>query len=107
MDDAGAANGHWKTTTFIAALRHNGVTAPFVLDGRSMANVSSLMSKRCLLQHCRANPIEMMFSKLKTLLRRASERSIEALWNRIGELLDRFPQNECENYFKAAGYEPT
>jgi transposase len=25
--------GHWKTTTFIAALRHNGVTAPFVLDG--------------------------------------------------------------------------
>ena len=53
------------------------------------------------------NPIEMLFSKLKTLLRRASERSIEALWNRIGELLDRFPQNECENYFKAAGYEPT
>ena len=41
--------------------------------------------------------------KLKTLLRRASERSIEALWNRIGELLDRFPQNECENYFKADG----
>jgi hypothetical protein len=33
MDDAGAANGHWKTTTFIAALRHNAVTAPFVLDG--------------------------------------------------------------------------
>ena len=26
--------------------------------------------------------------KLKTLLRRASERSIEALWNRIGELRD-------------------
>jgi transposase len=26
-------HGHWKTTTFIAALRHNGVTAPFVLDG--------------------------------------------------------------------------
>lgn len=26
-------HGHWKTTTFVAALRHNGVTAPFVLDG--------------------------------------------------------------------------
>jgi transposase len=25
--------GHWKTTTFTAALRHDGVTAPFVLDG--------------------------------------------------------------------------
>jgi len=26
-------HGHWKTTTFIAALRHNRVTAPFALDG--------------------------------------------------------------------------
>ena len=25
--------GNWKTTTFIAALRHNRVTAPFVLEG--------------------------------------------------------------------------
>jgi transposase len=32
------------------------------------------------------NPIEMAFSKLKTLLRKASERSVEALWTRIGEL---------------------
>src|ERR1700730_577532 len=36
------------------------------------------------------NPIEMAFSKLKTLL--ASERSVEALWTRIGELLSHFPQ---------------
>jgi transposase len=26
-------HGHWKTSTFVAALRHNGVTAPFLLDG--------------------------------------------------------------------------
>ena len=26
-------NGHWKTTTLICALRYDGVTAPFVLDG--------------------------------------------------------------------------
>jgi transposase len=25
--------GHWKTTTFTAALRHSGLTAPMVLDG--------------------------------------------------------------------------
>lgn len=25
--------GHWKTTTFTAALRHDGLTAPLVLDG--------------------------------------------------------------------------
>ncbi len=30
---ASAPHGHWKSTTFIAALRHDGVTAPMVLDG--------------------------------------------------------------------------
>jgi hypothetical protein len=25
--------GHWKTTTFVAALRLNGLTAPMVIDG--------------------------------------------------------------------------
>jgi len=25
--------GHWKTTTFTAGLRQDGITAPFVLDG--------------------------------------------------------------------------
>ena len=25
--------GHWKTTTFLAALRHDGLTAPCVFDG--------------------------------------------------------------------------
>ena len=50
------------------------------------------------------NPIEMAFSKLKTLLRRAAERTRDGLWNRIGELLDCFTQDECANYFAAAGY---
>lgn len=26
-------HGHWKTSTFVAALRYNGVTAPLLLDG--------------------------------------------------------------------------
>lgn len=26
-------HGHWKTSTFLAALRHDGLTAPCVLDG--------------------------------------------------------------------------
>ncbi len=50
------------------------------------------------------NPIEMAFAKLKTLLRQAPERTRDSLWNRIGELLDRFTPNECTNYFRAAGY---
>ena len=50
------------------------------------------------------NPIEMAFAKLKTLLRQAPERTRNGLWNRIGELLDRFTPSECANYFRAAGY---
>jgi transposase len=30
---AGVPHGHWKTTTFIGALRLEGMTAPMVLDG--------------------------------------------------------------------------
>jgi transposase len=30
---AGVPHGHWKTTTFVGALRQNGMTAPMVLDG--------------------------------------------------------------------------
>ena len=39
------------------------------------------------------------FAKFKALLRRASARTIEALWQRIGELLDEFSAQECANYF--------
>jgi transposase len=30
---AAAPHGHWKTTTFVAALRADGLTAPLVVDG--------------------------------------------------------------------------
>ena len=52
------------------------------------------------------NPIEMVFAKLKTLLRKAGERSIAAVWNRIGSLLTQFSPSECANYIRHAGYEP-
>lgn len=50
------------------------------------------------------NPIELALAKLKTLLRRAAERSVAALWDRIGLLLDAFTAAECANYFRHAGY---
>lgn len=52
------------------------------------------------------NPIELAFSKLKALLRKATERTVEALWDAIGRILDTFSPDECRNYFKAAGYDP-
>ena len=50
------------------------------------------------------NPIEQAFAKLKTLLRKAAERTVEATWKRIGALLQTFTPQECANYFRNAGY---
>jgi transposase len=52
------------------------------------------------------NPIENAFAKLKALLRKAAARTIEDLWNAIGDALPLFTPHECANYFTAAGYEP-
>lgn len=134
--------GHWKTTTFTAGLRCNGLVAPFVLDGPMNGDAFLVYVQQILVpaltpgdivvmdnlaahkvQGVRArieaagasllylppyspdlNPIEMAFSKLKALLRGAAERSVEALWTRIGQLLDAFSAEECTNYFRHAGY---
>lgn len=53
------------------------------------------------------NPIEMMFAKLKTLVRKAEERTIEATWRRIGSLLEHFKPDECAAYLRHAGYAST
>ena len=52
------------------------------------------------------NPIEMAFSTLKALVQKAAERSIETLWQTVGQLVGTFTPTECANYFTAAGYEP-
>jgi transposase len=53
------------------------------------------------------NPIENAFAKLKALLRKAAERTVDGLWATIGLLIDRFEPIECQNYFAAAGYDAT
>ena len=135
-------HGHWKTTTFVAALRCTGLIAPMVLDGP--------MDGECFLTYVQQflapslkpgdivvmdnlpchkqdavvdairqvsadvlylppyspdlNPIEKAFAKFKALLRKAAERTTEALWTRIGQLVDEFTQDECLNYFQSCGY---
>jgi len=51
------------------------------------------------------NPIEMAFSKLKALLRKAAARTIEDLWEAIAQIIETFTPNECVNFFAAAGYD--
>ncbi len=49
------------------------------------------------------NPIEMAFSKLKALLRKAAERTIDRLWDAIGRIIDLVTPAEAANFFAAAG----
>jgi transposase len=51
------------------------------------------------------NPIENAFAKLKALLRKIAERTVDGLWAAIGRLVDVFTPAECTNYFAAAGYD--
>ena len=48
----------------------------------------------------------MAFSKLKALLRKAAERTVEGLWTAIGRFVDVITPTESANFFTAAGYEP-
>ena len=51
------------------------------------------------------NPIEQAFAKLKAMLRKAAERTLDDLWRSIGRIIDTFTPTECANYFTAAGYD--
>lgn len=51
------------------------------------------------------NPIEMAFAKLKAALRKAAARSIDVLVNAIAVALTAFTEQECLNFFAAAGYD--
>lgn len=51
------------------------------------------------------NPIEMAFAKLKAHIRRAAARTYDDLWRAVGNVCDIFTDEDCYNFFKAAGYE--
>lgn len=139
---AKAPHGRWQTLTFLAALRHNRIDAPCVIDGpingdRFIAYVEQLLiptlapgdivvmdnlgshKRQAVRSAIRAagaklfflppyspdlNPIEQAFAKLKALLRKTQERSVEATWKRIGALLSEFSPAECANYLRNSGY---
>ena len=53
------------------------------------------------------NPIEKAYSKLKSLLRKLAERTVAALLAILERCPDLFKPRECQNYFKACGYDTT
>jgi transposase len=137
-----APHGRWRTSTFLAALRRDAITAPFVYDGPVngevfrayveqvlvptlrpgdivvMDNLGSHKGKavRAMIRKAGArlwflppyspdlNPIEQVFAKLKHLLRKAQQRTQERTWQCIGQLLNRFPPQECASYLTNSGY---
>lgn len=139
---ARAPFGKWRTLTFLAALRHNRIDAPCVLDGPINGQLFTAYVEQFLVptlspgdivimdnlgshkgqpvrKAIRAagakllflppyspdlNPIEQVFAKLKLLLRKAAERTVETTWQRIGQLLDAFPPQECAKYLRNSGY---
>lgn len=52
------------------------------------------------------NPIEMAFSKIKALLRRAAARTHDALVGAVRTAIDAIAPTEATNFFTAAGYQP-
>lgn len=53
------------------------------------------------------NPIESAFSQIKAHLRKAAERTVAGLWDRIGTVIDLVTPHHAKNYFHAAGYAPS
>ncbi len=47
----------------------------------------------------------LKFAKLKTLIRKAAARTCDALWKAVGNVCNLFTEQECSNFFQAAGYE--
>lgn len=135
--------GHWRTQTFIGALRHDRLDAPWVISGAMNSEMFGLYVETQLVPTLREgdvvildnlsshkspgaahalseigawflflppyspdlNAIEMAFSKLKALIRKAAARSYDQLWKAAGHVCDLFSDEECYNFFKAAGYE--
>ena len=135
-------HGHWRTSTLIAALRHDRIGAPLLIDGPMdgvmfLAYVQQVLCAELrpndlvicdnlschkvsgvleAITACGAelrylpayspdlNPIEMAFSKLKALLRKATARNLPGLIKAAASALDSFSPDQCRNFFRHAEY---
>ena len=142
-------HGNWKSITFIAALRHDCVTAPFVLEGAMngetfkayveqflaptlkrddivfMDNASvhmvegveeAIEARGAIAFYLPAyspdlNPIEQLFAKLKSMLRKIAAYSlkqaaftVDTLCEAIASCLPQISRSECSAYLANSGY---
>ena len=135
-------HGHWKSSTFVGALRIEGMSAPWLIDGSMNGegfllyvrtqlvptlnqgdvvvcdNLSShkVAGVRELIEKAGAkllylppyspdlNPIEMAFSKLKALLRKAAKRTFEDVVDEIAKAISKISPSDCKGFFSHANY---
>jgi transposase len=135
-------HGHWKTATFLAALRNDRIDAPCLFDGpingeRFTAYVEQFLvptlkpgdvvildnlgshkgkAARKAVRNVGArlvflpkyspdlNPIEQVFAKLKSFVRKHAPRTLDAISQALADGLNTFNPAECANYLANAGY---
>ena len=133
---ASIPHGHWKTLTFIAGLRVDGLTAPWDIFQTYMETQLAPTLKKgdvVVLDNLPAhkrngarraveargawllflpsyspdlNPIELAFSKFKAHMKRLKPRTVDDLWQAAGTVCDLFKPEECWNFFAEDGYAP-
>lgn len=137
--------GHWKVMSAVAAVRLDGVAAPFTIDCPVDADVFRTYVERVLapalcegdvvvmdnlsahkargvadlIQATGAtllylppyspdfNPIEMIWSKIKRLLRTAAARTVDALHEAFGRAFEAVTRSDILGCFRHCGYGAT
>ena len=137
-----APHGHWRTMTFLAAMRCDALKAPCVIDGPINGQIFGAYVEQFLVPTLRRgdiviidnlgshksrsvrdaicdvgarlaflppyspdlNPIEQMFSKLKNWMRKAQARTLDAICEQLGRLINTIEPAECANYLLNSGY---
>jgi transposase len=92
-------HGHWQTTTFIAALRTTGMTAPMVIDGAINGDLFCAYVKQVLVPELREGDI-VVLDNLSSHKRLEAREAIEAVGARVVFLPPYSPDfNPIENAF--------
>ena len=112
----GPINGNWfeahVTNVLVPELRPGDVVILVNLSSHKRASICELIeaadaSLRYLPPYSPDfNPTEKAFARLKAMLKKAAERTVSGLRDRIGQLVDLFQPDECANYFSSCGYDP-
>jgi transposase len=122
--------GNRKTFTFVAALRHDRMVAPLLINGamngetfrayieqfvpilnrndidgiEEAVNAVGATLRYLPKYSPDLNPIELPYSKFKAYLRKLAARTVPTLHRAIRSFLHILKPRECANYYKHAGY---